>query len=267
MSIETFVFLDINTVGYSVKEKKGAKITELTLMAVSRKDIITAESGTLPPFGKLSLLINPQKDIPSQIAKSSGLSNVYLTNQPIFRDKVNTINSFLELPKPVCLVACKGNRFDYKILRSEYVEANAQLPDDLLCVDPISLLTEEIKSKVKETTAPSSANNSLLDTQSLNASGVQPASPSAPSNENQPGPSNVDDLNDAFAGMTTNTTPKKERYTVQKIYKSVINREPSRSQRTDVTAMMLLECVIAIKHVFLPWADQNRRLINNIEPF
>ncbi|OWR44130.1 small heat shock protein [Danaus plexippus plexippus] len=210
-------------------------------MAVSRKDIVKAESGILPPFGKLSLLINPQKDIPSQIAKSSGLSNVYLTNQPIFKDKVSTINSFLELPKPVCLVACKGNRFDYKILRSEYVEANAQLPDDLLCVDPISLLTEEIKSKVKDTTAPSSANNSLLDTPNLNASGFQPASPSAPSNENQPGPSNIDDLNDAFAGMTTNTTPKKERYTVQKIYKSVINREPSRSQRTDVTAMMLLD--------------------------
>ncbi|CAG9569799.1 unnamed protein product [Danaus chrysippus] len=267
MNISTFVFLDINTVGYSAKAKSAPKITELTLIAVSRMDIVKAENGILPPFGKLSLLINPQKDIPSQIAKSSGLSNEYLMNQPIFKDKVNTINSFLELPKPVCLVARKGNKFDYKVLRSEYIEANAQLPDDLFCVDPNSLLIEERKRKVEDTTAPSSANNSILENQGLNASGAQLAGPSAPGNENQRDPSDIDEINEALANMTTNTTPRRERYTIQKIYRTVMNQEPSRSPRTDVTDMMLLECIIAIKHTFLPWADNNKRLIYNIEPF
>ncbi|RZF47623.1 hypothetical protein LSTR_LSTR017352 [Laodelphax striatellus] len=41
------------------------------------------------------------------------------------------------LPKPVCMLAHNGNRFDFPIIKSELAENGAALPDDLYCADTL----------------------------------------------------------------------------------------------------------------------------------
>lgn len=49
------------------------------------------------------------------------------------------INRFLNHnPKPLCLVAHNGNKFDFPILRSEIINAGGELDGDLLCIDSLT---------------------------------------------------------------------------------------------------------------------------------
>ncbi|XP_026743517.1 uncharacterized protein LOC113505206 [Trichoplusia ni] len=136
--IAAFVFFDIETTGLPHQERNKTKITELSFVAAVRSDIEEAPIGSKPYVSKLTLLFNPQKKICAEVALLTGLSNNTLKNAPIFKDNIHTILAFLgELPKPTCLVAHNGNRFDFKLLLTEFLDINAILPQDLLCVDSL----------------------------------------------------------------------------------------------------------------------------------
>ncbi|CAK1543346.1 unnamed protein product [Leptosia nina] len=142
--IETYVFFDIETTGLPQLELCRTKITELSFVAVSREDLVTSE--TLPLMNKLSLLFNPERKIQPKVTAITGLSITTLKNQPIFKNRIQIINSFLtSLPKPVCLIAHNGNRFDFKILQAEYCDVGEHLPNDLLCLDSLTGFRKIIK--------------------------------------------------------------------------------------------------------------------------
>lgn len=135
MRIETFVFFDLEATGLPDEERNQTKITELTCLAVSRKDIIAAKVGEIPPMRKLTFLVNPQRKLRPNAMLMTGLTEEILSTHPVFKDKIDCINEFLDLPKPVCLVAHCGCKFDFPLLKTEYKEAGVSLPDDLYYID------------------------------------------------------------------------------------------------------------------------------------
>ncbi|CAH2097952.1 unnamed protein product [Euphydryas editha] len=265
MTIKTFVFFDLETTGIPSKENP-AKITELTFVCVSRRDIEKADLKKLPPVSKLSFLFNPQREIKPEVVKLTGLSNSFLSNQALFGDKIECINSFLDLPKPVCLVAHNGNRFDYKIIKSEYKNVNAELPKDLLCVDSLKafkvILQDLSYSENSNNRAISDSNNIELDDSSWPDLDVTPDDWKE-----------IDNLIESFSKLTSTPnikskqTKPKMSYSLSNIYKMLLKKDPIVSHRAEADCMMLLECVIATKAHFLEWADNNSELLSSIKPY
>lgn len=95
-SIESYVFFDIETTGLPWLEKNRTKITELSFVVALRKDVIVTPHGSLPPVSKLSLVFNPGRPIDPEAVKLNGLSNDLLRHAPVFRQKIETIVSFLK---------------------------------------------------------------------------------------------------------------------------------------------------------------------------
>ncbi|XP_045455960.1 three-prime repair exonuclease 1-like [Melitaea cinxia] len=261
MNIETFVFFDLETTGLPSKENP-AKITELSFLCVSRRDIERSDLKKLPPVSKLSLLFNPQKEIVPQVVRLTGLSKSILSNQPIFGDKIKCINSFLELPKPVCLVAHNGDRFDYKIIKSEYKNENTHLPVDLLCVDSLKAFKDifenvNFHSESLNNRAASDRSNTEVD------DSLWPDLDVTPEDWKE-----IDDLIESFSTLTPKAKIKKTKqkmsYTLANIYKTLLKKEPIGSHRAEADCVMLLECIIATKAHFLKWADNNCKLLSSI---
>lgn len=135
MKIETFVFIDLEATGLPEEERNQTKIIELTCLAVSRKHLLAAKVGEIPPMRKLSFLVNPQRKLRPNAAKMTGLTEEILSKHPVFKDKVDIIKKFLDLPKPVGLIAHCGRKFDFPLLKTELKEAGVALPQDLYYVD------------------------------------------------------------------------------------------------------------------------------------
>ncbi|XP_068625128.1 three prime repair exonuclease 2-like [Battus philenor] len=282
MSIATYVFFDIETTGLPCKEKNQTKITELTFVAASASEIQSTPLGSLPLVNKLSLLFNPKKKISSSAEKITKLSNYSLSHQPEFKDRINTINAFLkELPKPVCLVAHNGNRFDYKIFAAEYEDANAEFPPDILCVDSLSgfrkILTNDsniLKSRKQNKKTPiytsspnSSQNNIMTDDEDewpeLNVHNEEWRE--------------IDNLSLSLSNMScsekeikckdnNDTAKEKISYSLSNLYKRLLKKEPIDAHRAEADCLMLLECVIATKSSFLAWANDAVVPLHNIKP-
>lgn len=56
----------------------------------------------------------------------SGLSNELLQEYPVFNEQTGTmIQTFIDLlPKPVCLVAHNGHKFDFPVLKNALLKVN-----------------------------------------------------------------------------------------------------------------------------------------------
>ncbi|XP_045761942.1 three prime repair exonuclease 2-like [Maniola jurtina] len=273
MAIQTFVFFDLETTGIPANR---AKVTEITLISVSRSDIAEADGVTLPAISKLSLLCNPKKNIQPAAVKLTGLTNEFLKNLPDFKDNVKCINAFLDKPKPVCLVAHNGNRFDFKILQIEYQTANEELPHGLLCIDTLDAFRNILKNpKYCSNMSVHDISTSSLDEsdriikddswQDLSIEEVQ----------------EIDELIEHFSQISSTPkgikarkkikteTPKVEKapkisYTLCSIYEKLLNRKPKECHRAEADCIMLLECAIATKHDFLAYADSKQKLISQI---
>ncbi|CAH0718012.1 unnamed protein product, partial [Brenthis ino] len=259
MAIQTFIFFDLETTGLPGQEKNQTKITELTFLAVLRRDIERVNNCTLPPISKLSFLFNPRRNIQWEVVKITGLSNDFLCNQPIFKDKIKCINEFLELPKPVCLVAHNGDRFDFKILNTEYADVEASLPDDLLCIDSMKAFREILKncqSLSPNAITPHNHTQETLDWPELDITPEEWTE--------------IDQLSESFTKLTS--TPKKielkplKSYALSYLYNFFVKKEPKECHRAEADCFMLLECVLAIKQEFLHWADKNYKYIKEIKP-
>ncbi|XP_025837013.1 uncharacterized protein LOC108735513 [Agrilus planipennis] len=151
--IKSFVFMDCETTGLPFEENNRTKITELTLCVVQS---IHIEMGVFPRIqDKLHLCFNPQKLVSPAASTITKLSNDLLEKQPAFTTSTaNLIREFIDLhPKPVCLVAHNGNKFDYPILKAELLKAKINLSDDILCVDSLEAVqffhSEDNKKKTE----------------------------------------------------------------------------------------------------------------------
>lgn len=266
--IQNFVFFDLETTGLPHQEKNRTKITELCFVVVSRKDIEITSYGKTPPVQKLSLLFNPERNVQPDARRLTGLSQKFLKNCSRFSEKVDTIVSFLEgFEKPVCLIAHNGNRFDYKILMAEFVNCGKKIPNDLLCVDSLTGFRKFLKESDINYVSLSSDSDILTDDEDdwpkLNVSDNDwieidklSSSLSDVSFEDK-----VDGI-----GISRKAEPEKEDFKLTTIYKRLLNKE-SNAHRAEADCMMLMQCVVAIKHLFLPWADEASSNVNLIAPF
>jgi three prime repair exonuclease 1 len=301
-NIESFVFFDIETTGLPWQERNRTKVTELSFVAVSRKDILKSNS-YVPPVSKITLVFNPIKKIHPEAVKVTGLSNELLQHSSTFEKKIHTIVSFLqELPKPVCLVAHNGNVFDYKILLAEFIDARSTLPHDLLCIDslvgfrnilknPNTTNTEAIKPKVQESNNFNISIDDILtddedDWPDLNGSTedwekIDQISDSLSNRsiedivdihlkDKKKGKSNNKTVSrtDAISKVFSKETKSKSNtgYSLIALYKKLCNKEPINSHRAEGDCLMLLECVLATKNSFIPWADTACKKLCEIQP-
>ncbi|XP_026727533.1 uncharacterized protein LOC113493737 [Trichoplusia ni] len=140
VQIETYVFIDLETTGLPNLQNNETKITELSMVAVSRTALLSATRLALPRvINKFTKCLNPQRQIDQVSSKITGLTNDLLENETAFNLNVfNTINSYLELfQKPVCLIAQNGHTFDFPILKYHFELLNCALPKDILCADSL----------------------------------------------------------------------------------------------------------------------------------
>ncbi|XP_023934339.1 three prime repair exonuclease 2-like [Bicyclus anynana] len=267
--IQTFVFFDLETTGIPAKT---AKVTEITLISVSRSDIEQTDSGKLPAVNKLSLLCNPKKNIQTTAAKLTGLTNQFLKNQPIFKDNIKCINAFLDKPKPVCLVAHNGDRFDFKILQSEYLTANEYLPNDLMCLDTLNAFRNILKDpKYNYTNAVHNSISSLDESdrvsngeewQDLSVEEIQEIDELC--ERLMSTPNKVAKKTENHTPKTTNTNMEsapKVNYKLCTVYEQLLNKKVKECHRAEADCIMLLECAIATKRDFLNYADDKCKSI------
>lgn len=263
--IETYVFFDLETTGLPKEERNRTKITDLCFIATSRNDIESTKHGDTPPVCKLCLLFNPEKEVNPKAASITGLTREYLKNCCTFSEKINTIIAFLnDLKKPICLIAHNGNCFDFKILLMEFASAGRSLPEDLLCVDSLIGFRKLLKgTQINYIKLKTQDDDIITDDEDES----WPALNISNSDWNE-----IDNLSTSLCEMsfenTKSSSPnQKESFNLSDIYKRLLNKKVTDAHRAEVDCFMLLESVVAIKHLFLPWADVNFRNLNEIVPF
>lgn len=134
--IASLVVFDSET--SSISSRNPLKITEMCFLSVQTDEI---KSGSFPRvLNKLQLCLNPGCFLPPQINALTGLYNDHLEQMPSFQDVVPLITGFLSSqPRPLCIVAHNGNRFDFPLLKAEVQAAGHTLPEDpdFLCADSL----------------------------------------------------------------------------------------------------------------------------------
>ncbi|XP_065094123.1 three-prime repair exonuclease 1 [Ochlerotatus camptorhynchus] len=163
--LESFVFFDLETTG--LPGLQMPKITEISLIACSKKHLLNTKRGELPRIlNKQTFCLNPQRVIHPKASETTGLYNDMLENESRFDENTaKLIALFLQrLQSPTCLVAHNGNRFDFVILKKELEALKAQLPDNTYCIDSLPLfqaLEQERERKAKA--VQENADNELAD--------------------------------------------------------------------------------------------------------
>ncbi|XP_012282260.1 three-prime repair exonuclease 1 isoform X2 [Orussus abietinus] len=137
--IQSFVFFDLETTGL-IRGTNMPRITEIALIAVSRKSL--CESKEMPPrvTHKLVIPINPIIRIPPEVSVLTGIFNDNLDNVAPFKN--NTYELMIQfiqtLSPPVCMVAHNGNQFDYPILLHELQSIGKEIPEGVLAIDSLN---------------------------------------------------------------------------------------------------------------------------------
>ncbi|KAL7642327.1 UNVERIFIED_CONTAM: hypothetical protein RMT77_006888 [Armadillidium vulgare] len=148
--IQTFVFLDLETLGF---DDNKPRILEIAMIAVSREDLLSMKSqahknnphynkGDPLPLPrvchKYSTLFYPKKLIHPTIEEVTGLSNYNLHHLKGFnKDSATAIKLFLDLPQPVAFVAHNGHGFDFPILKAELLGVHGGSLEGVLCIDSL----------------------------------------------------------------------------------------------------------------------------------
>ncbi|KAI5636818.1 exonuclease domain-containing protein [Phthorimaea operculella] len=324
----SFVFFDIETTGLPLQEKNQTKIIEYSFVAVLRKDVEATPYGQIPPIvNKISSVLNPEKPIGRVVTQMTGLSRKKLSKAPTFKEKLQSITSFLtELPAPVCLVAHNGNTFDFRILLAECNDISASLPANLYCLDslpgfrsilmgtginytnlggqfnaPTSNIVEQPQKEfnAKQTSPIIEQQNVIEDNkpndieenkeledlmldsiivegQDMVVSAEEEVICEVIDEENQE-PLQLT-MNNIKRSLETPENPSKKKCLNEKenaerecfklvsVYKRLLNKDGTNAHRAENDCLMLLECVVAIKDRFLPWADKNTQLLSKIRP-
>ncbi|XP_078033013.1 three-prime repair exonuclease 1 [Augochlora pura] len=143
---QTCIFFDLETTGLIVG-KHMPKITELSLIAVSRNAICDETSSLPRVLSKLVLPINPVREISAKVESITGLSNKNIDNvEPFTRDTSDLIISFINrFTPPICFISYNGNQYDYPIFLWELGNINVNLNDEILSIDMMLLIKDYFK--------------------------------------------------------------------------------------------------------------------------
>nr|XP_018908545.1 PREDICTED: uncharacterized protein LOC109038063 [Bemisia tabaci] len=187
-----FVFIDLET-----HDLYRPRITEICMIAVLREHIADAhlkqEFSAPRVLNKLSICMAPEASIHPTAADITGLSNELLQEYPVFNEQTGTmIQTFIDLlPKPVCLVAHNGHKFDFPVLKNALLKVNKDMPEHLRCSDTLPGFRKVFKDwKMK-------AELSFVETLSQNGVPLTDASPLKTLNGSTVGCDNLSDQNGA----------------------------------------------------------------------
>ncbi|KAK9310349.1 hypothetical protein QLX08_000343 [Tetragonisca angustula] len=150
--IKTFIFFDLETTGLITKSYMP-KITEMSLIAVSRAAISNTK-GNLPRVTqKLVLPIHPNEPVTKEIQTLTGLSNENLKEVQFFNCEVyNLIVNFINRQTgPSCFVAYNGNNYDYPIFLSELNNIEKNFSEEVLSIDMLKLIKDFYSRKQSST--------------------------------------------------------------------------------------------------------------------
>ncbi|XP_076664807.1 uncharacterized protein LOC143367084 [Andrena cerasifolii] len=139
--IRTFIFFDLETTGL-IKNNAMPKITEMSLIAVSRNNIHNGMDSLPRVLHKLILPIHPDRNISKQIKDITGLSNENLNEAESFNGEIYALvtNFIKRLKAPTCFVAHNGNQFDYPVFLWELQNIDKVLSKDILSIDMLHLV-------------------------------------------------------------------------------------------------------------------------------
>ncbi|CAH0596852.1 unnamed protein product [Chrysodeixis includens] len=270
--IETYVFIDLETTGLPKHESNQTRITELSMVAVSRDHVMKATPEELPRvLNKFTKCFNPERPINPKSAEITGLSNDLLKNETTFNQKVcNAINSYLDLfQKPVCLVAHNGHGFDFPILKNHFEKLNnCSMPIDILCADSIyafyDLEKEDESGNRQSSSEEGSSGKRVLDTENE----PKPKRQAVENTQNQ-----LDDKTPQSG--TVNTPPERRRqivrnifygndkkpdksYKLEDIYERVSGRAAKDAHRAEGDCVMAMEIAIRLGQRFVDWVANNQ---------
>ncbi|XP_016913398.1 uncharacterized protein LOC107998572 [Apis cerana] len=141
--IRTFIFFDLETTGLITKNYMP-KVTELSLIAVSRTAVCNTKDFLPRVLQKLVLPIHPNLNLSKEIETLTGLSNENLCEIQHFNcDVYNLIINFINRQKaPTCFVAYNGNNFDYPIFLSELKTIDKSFSENILSIDMLQLIKD-----------------------------------------------------------------------------------------------------------------------------
>lgn len=263
--VASYVFFDLETTGLPHEERNRTTITELSFIAVSRHDFERATTKNLPVMSKLVINYNPRRIISTRASEMTGLTNDLLKNSPTFSQRTKTVLAFFDdLPKPICLIAHNGNRFDFKLLNNEFIDANESLPNDILCVDSLAAFKKILPHY--ELDSDDTIDNITSDEDDWPDMNITPEDWDS-----------IDKLCSSFESVTCNT-PKLRKvsstnknsfkdYKLDSLYRALLKKEPTCSHRAEHDCYALIECTLAIRKQFVNFVDVHTKKLCDIKPF
>ncbi|XP_076299190.1 uncharacterized protein LOC143218090 isoform X2 [Lasioglossum baleicum] len=283
--LNTFIFFDLETTGLMANNCMP-KITEVSLIAVSR-NAISDTTKTLPRvLSKLVLPINPLKHIPQKVETITGLSNQDLENvKPFTCDTHDMIANFIKrFVPPVCFVAYNGNQYDYPIFLKELEHIKKDVSEDILCIDMLCLIqnffsnrgSQNKKSVIQANTCMSYNNEDMgimLDDgwNEILSAVVDNTNPRTSyyekmqrTNEKTPHGQvikhsgiklNIKDHKTKRRLGFVNNKPNNFKLTT--VYKHICGTDPINAHNAETDCLFMIECAVQIERFFLEWADLN----------
>jgi len=116
-----FAVIDVETTGGGIK---GNRLTEICIVLLKGGEV----------QDKYTTLINPEKQIPTQITALTGIDNDLVKDAPKFHEVAKTIEEFM---RNAIFVAHNVN-FDYNVLRNEFKELGFDFNRKKLCTVRLS---------------------------------------------------------------------------------------------------------------------------------
>ncbi|XP_054013235.1 uncharacterized protein LOC128895043 [Hylaeus anthracinus] len=146
--IQTFIFFDLETTGL-INKNFMPKITELSLIAVSRNAMCNTINSLPRVLHKLVLPIDPGIEISKTVHKLTGLCKENIEDVQVFNcETYKLVVDFIRrLTAPTCFVAYNGNNFDYPIFLSEIRNINEVLNEEILSIDMLHLIKDFFANK------------------------------------------------------------------------------------------------------------------------
>lgn len=116
MNTQKFAIIDIETTGGIARRDK---ITEIGIIIIQNNDIVD----------QFETLINPERSIPSEISRITGITNEMVSTAPKFFEVAKTIT----LLTTDCIFVAHNVSFDYGFIKEEYAQLGYSFSRKKLC--------------------------------------------------------------------------------------------------------------------------------------